>query len=174
MSHNSFGHLFRITTWGESHGVAIGCVVDGCHPASPSPKPRSSPISTSGAPANRATPPSGRSLTKSASCQACSPTKRARKSPPERRSRSRLTMSSPLEGLRRHQGQVPPRPCRLHLSVEIWTARLARLRPGQRAGDGEAGRGRSHRAQSGAGHSRAWRACPDRAPRDRSAQFRLG
>jgi chorismate synthase len=32
MSHNSFGHLFRVTTWGESHGVAIGCVVDGCPP----------------------------------------------------------------------------------------------------------------------------------------------
>jgi chorismate synthase len=30
MSHNSFGHLFRITTFGESHGPAIGCVVDGC------------------------------------------------------------------------------------------------------------------------------------------------
>lgn len=32
MSHNSFGHLFRVTTWGESHGSAIGCVVDGCPP----------------------------------------------------------------------------------------------------------------------------------------------
>jgi chorismate synthase len=32
MSHNSFGHLFRVTTWGESHGTAIGCVVDGCPP----------------------------------------------------------------------------------------------------------------------------------------------
>src|SRR5579871_5806127 len=32
MSHNSFGHLFRITTFGESHGPAIGCVVDGCPP----------------------------------------------------------------------------------------------------------------------------------------------
>ena len=30
MSHNTFGHLFRFTTWGESHGPAIGCVVDGC------------------------------------------------------------------------------------------------------------------------------------------------
>ena len=29
MTHNSFGHLFRVTTWGESHGDAIGCVVDG-------------------------------------------------------------------------------------------------------------------------------------------------
>ncbi len=32
MSHNTFGHLFRMTTWGESHGPAIGCVVDGCPP----------------------------------------------------------------------------------------------------------------------------------------------
>ena len=35
MSHNSFGHLFRVTTWGESHGPAIGCVVDGCPPRIP-------------------------------------------------------------------------------------------------------------------------------------------
>ncbi len=32
MSHNSFGHLFRLTTWGESHGPAIGAVIDGCPP----------------------------------------------------------------------------------------------------------------------------------------------
>jgi len=32
MSHNTFGHLFRVTTWGESHGPEIGCVVDGCPP----------------------------------------------------------------------------------------------------------------------------------------------
>ena len=32
MSLNSFGHLLRLTTWGESHGPAIGCVVDGCPP----------------------------------------------------------------------------------------------------------------------------------------------
>jgi chorismate synthase len=32
MSHNTFGHLFRVTTWGESHGRALGCVVDGCPP----------------------------------------------------------------------------------------------------------------------------------------------
>ncbi len=32
MSHNTFGHLFRVTTFGESHGPAIGCVVDGCPP----------------------------------------------------------------------------------------------------------------------------------------------
>jgi len=32
MSFNTFGHLFRVTTFGESHGAAIGCVVDGCPP----------------------------------------------------------------------------------------------------------------------------------------------
>ena len=32
MSHNTFGHLLRVTTFGESHGPAIGCVVDGCPP----------------------------------------------------------------------------------------------------------------------------------------------
>jgi chorismate synthase len=35
MSHNTFGHLFRVTTFGESHGAAIGCVVDGCPPGIP-------------------------------------------------------------------------------------------------------------------------------------------
>jgi chorismate synthase len=35
MSHNSFGHLFRVTSWGESHGPAIGGVVDGCPPGLP-------------------------------------------------------------------------------------------------------------------------------------------
>jgi len=35
MSHNTFGHLFRVTTWGESHGPEIGCVVDGCPPRLP-------------------------------------------------------------------------------------------------------------------------------------------
>jgi chorismate synthase len=32
MSLNTYGHLFRVTTWGESHGPAIGCTVDGCPP----------------------------------------------------------------------------------------------------------------------------------------------
>src|SRR5262245_37256011 len=32
MSYNSFGHMFRMTTFGESHGPAIGCIVDGCPP----------------------------------------------------------------------------------------------------------------------------------------------
>ncbi|HET7490370.1 MAG TPA: chorismate synthase [Bradyrhizobium sp.] len=35
MSFNTFGHMFRVTTFGESHGVAMGCVVDGCPPLLP-------------------------------------------------------------------------------------------------------------------------------------------
>ncbi|MDH3741091.1 MAG: chorismate synthase [Hyphomicrobiales bacterium] len=35
MSHNTFGHMFRFTTFGESHGVALGCVIDGCPPGIP-------------------------------------------------------------------------------------------------------------------------------------------
>lgn len=35
MSMNTFGRLFRVTTWGESHGPALGCVVDGCPPGIP-------------------------------------------------------------------------------------------------------------------------------------------
>ncbi|HWL03607.1 MAG TPA: chorismate synthase [Xanthobacteraceae bacterium] len=35
MSFNTFGHLFRVTTYGESHGVALGCVIDGCPPRIP-------------------------------------------------------------------------------------------------------------------------------------------
>ena len=35
MAMNTFGHLFRVTTWGESHGPALGAVVDGCPPGIP-------------------------------------------------------------------------------------------------------------------------------------------
>jgi len=35
MSHDTIGRLFRVTTWGESHGPAIGCVIDGCPPGIP-------------------------------------------------------------------------------------------------------------------------------------------
>jgi chorismate synthase len=35
MSHNTYGHLFRVTTWGESHGPALGCIIDGVPPRIP-------------------------------------------------------------------------------------------------------------------------------------------
>ena len=35
MSYNTFGHTYRVTTWGESHGPALGCTIDGCPPGIP-------------------------------------------------------------------------------------------------------------------------------------------
>ncbi len=35
MSGNTFGKIFRLTTWGESHGPALGAVIDGCPPRLP-------------------------------------------------------------------------------------------------------------------------------------------
>ena len=32
---NTFGKIFSVTTWGESHGATVGVVVDGCHPGIP-------------------------------------------------------------------------------------------------------------------------------------------
>ena len=32
MSGNSFGKIFKVTTFGESHGAALGCIIDGCPP----------------------------------------------------------------------------------------------------------------------------------------------
>ena len=72
-----------------------------------------------------------------------------------------------LQGLRRDQGQVPSRPRRLHLFDEIRLARLARLGPRLGARDGDAGRGRRHRAENRAGLKRARRARP-RSGRTRS------
>ena len=72
MSHNSFGHLFRVTTWGESHGPAIGCVVDGCPPRIALSEADIQPWLDRRRPASRASPRSARSRTRSASCPACS------------------------------------------------------------------------------------------------------
>jgi chorismate synthase len=68
MSHNTFGHLFRVTTFGESHGPALGCVVDGCPPRIPLTWPRSRPSSIAAAPASRASRRSAASRTRCASC----------------------------------------------------------------------------------------------------------
>jgi hypothetical protein len=56
-------HLFRFTTWGESHGPAIGCVVDGVPPLIPLTEADIQPWLDKRRPASRASPPSGRSRT---------------------------------------------------------------------------------------------------------------
>ena len=82
MSINSFGRLLRFTTWGESHGPALGAVVDGCPPGLALSEADLQPFLDARRPgANRSSPPSGRSPTRCASCRACS-----RAGPPARRS----------------------------------------------------------------------------------------
>jgi chorismate synthase len=55
MSGSTLGHLFRVANFGESHGPAIGCVVDGCPPGLPWPKATSRPTSIAAARVRRAT-----------------------------------------------------------------------------------------------------------------------
>ena len=152
MSHNTFGHLFRVTTWGESHGAAIGCVVDGCPPGIPltaeeiqvfldKRRPGQSRFTT-----QRREPDAVRILSGVFADDAG----------------RQVTTGTPIsllidnvdqrgQGLRRHQGQVPPRPCRLHLLGEIRHPRLPRRRALLGARDGHARGRRRGRAQ---GHPR--------------------
>jgi chorismate synthase len=60
MSFNTFGHIFRVTTWGESHGPALGATVDGCPPGVPVRRRRSSTGSTAQARAEQVHHPAAR------------------------------------------------------------------------------------------------------------------
>ena len=64
MSHNTFGHLFRVTTFGESHGPALGCVIDGCPPLIPLDVAEIQANSIAVVPARPASPRSGASPTR--------------------------------------------------------------------------------------------------------------
>ena len=117
MSHNSFGHLFRVTTFGESHGPAIGCVVDGCPPGIPlteadiqayldKRRPGQSRFTTQRREPDQVRILSGVFADERTGAQVTTGTPIALD---DRQCRSAL------QGLRRDQGQVPPRPRRLHL-----------------------------------------------------------
>jgi chorismate synthase len=70
MSFNTFGHMFRVTTFGESHGVALGCVVDGCPPQIPLTVEEIQLDLDRRRPGRANTPPSGRKPIRSKSCPA--------------------------------------------------------------------------------------------------------
>ena len=76
MSINSFGHVLRLTTWGESHGPAIGCVVDGCPPGLILDEAWVSAGWTFGVRAHRPTCRRGRNLTRCGSCRGFTKDKR--------------------------------------------------------------------------------------------------
>ena len=175
MSHNTFGHLFRVTTWGESHGPAIGCVVDGCPPGIPlttediqvfldKRRPGQSRFTT-----QRREPDTVRMLSGVFADEAGQQvTTGTPISPADRQCRSAR------QGLHRHQGQVPPGPCRFHLLGEIRHPRLSRRRPLERARDGDARGGGGHCPQNPAGRHDPRRARSGRHAQDRSRPLVLG
>jgi hypothetical protein len=147
MSLNTFGHLFRVTTWGESHGPAIGCTVDGCPPgvalseADLQPwldrrKPGTSKFTTQRQGGGRGAHPVGG--VRGADHRHADPADDREHRPA-------------VEGLWRDRAVVPAGPCRHHLSPEIRAAGLSRRRAVLGARNGGAGRG----GRRGAG--RCWR-----------------
>ena len=143
MAGNTFGRVFTVTSFGESHGPALGCVVDGCPPGLASERGRS---------AGGCGPPPLRHLA------VHQPTARARHGAHSlRRVRGQdhghadrtpgRERGSALARLREDQGPLPARTCRLHLPAEIRISRLSRRRPFLGARDGDARRGRRDCAQ---------------------------
>ncbi len=73
MAGNTFGRIFTVTSFGESHGPALGCVVDGCPPGLGAERGGSAgAMSSAGGREPRSTPASAASPTRCASCRACS------------------------------------------------------------------------------------------------------
>ena len=130
MSHNSFGHLFRVTTWGESHGPAIGCVVDGCPPGIPLTEADIQPWLDRRRPGQSRFTSQRREADRSGSCPASSRTSASRPGDHRHPDRAHDRQHRPaLEGLCRDPRQVSPRSRRLHLPGEIRHPRLSRRRP---------------------------------------------
>ena len=175
MSHNTFGHLFRVTTFGESHGVALGCVVDGCPPRIPltaadiqpwldKRRPGQSRFTTQRREPDTVKILSGTFADESGAAGHDRHADRAA----DRECRPAL------EGLFGDQGHIPARPRRLHLRCEIRHPRLSRRRARVGARDGGAGRGRRDRPQDRARHDRARRAGADRPAQHRPRALGLG
>ena len=162
MSMNSFGHLFRVTTWGESHGPAIGCVVDGCPPGIALDRGRH-PALARRAPA-RADPlhhpaAGGR--------PGRDPLRHLRGPDHRHADLAADPQHRPaLQGLRRDRATIPPRPRRLHLPPEVRHARLSRRRPLLGARDRRPRRRRRRRPR-GPRRAAAGGAHPRRAGADR-------
>ena len=150
MSGNSIGKLFTVTSFGESHGPALGCIVDGCPPGLP--------LSEEDLQADldRRKPGSSRYTTQ-------------RKEDDTVKILSGVfegkTTGTPIgmiienqdqkeQGLQQDQGSIPACPCRLHLSAEIRRARLSWRRALFGQGNGHAGCCRRHCQKIPAGKRR--------------------
>ena len=147
MSGNTFGTLFSVTSFGESHGPAIGCVVDGCPPG------LALAEADIQAELDRRKPGTSRHVTQ-------------RREPDSVEILSGVfegkTTGTPIALLIRNQDQrskdygniaetFRPGPCRLHLHAQVRLPRLSRRRPFFGARDGGARRGRGDCPQVAAG-----------------------
>ena len=171
MAGSSFGTLFRFTSWGESHGPAIGCVVDGTPPRIPlteadiqvwmdKRRPGQSRFVT-----QRQEPDTVKILS--------GVFEGVTTGTPIALHIDNVDQRSPR--LWRDQGPVPAQPRRLHLLQEIRRARLSRRRPPVGARDGGARRRRRDRPQDpGRRRHDPRRRDPDRHPEDRPRQVGLG
>ena len=171
---NSFGHLFRVTTWGESHGPALGCVIDGCPPGIP--LDRGSDPALARRPPPRPEPlhhpaPGGR--------PGRDPLRHLRGGDDRDPDLAPDPQHRPaVQGLFRDRGEVPPRPRRPHLPPEVRAARLPRRRPLLGARDRRPRRRRRRRprrprpARAAGPHPR--RAGADGRPHDRPRRLGLG
>ena len=166
MSGNTFGTLFAVTNFGESHGPAIGCVIDGCPPGMAL---READIQPD---LDRRRPGTSR-LRHPAQRARCggNPLRRLRGQDHRHADRPADPQHRPAQqGLRQHPADLPPRPCRLHLLAQVRPARPARRRPLLGPPDGAHGGGRR------GGQEVAERAVRHRVPRlhdaDRRARHR--
>ena len=125
MSDNSFGRLLRVTTWGESHGPAIGCVIDGFPPGFEITEEEIRlELLNAGPPAVRGTP---RSVEEKDEVRILSGMFEGRTTGTpislfientDAKSKDYSNIAAP----------VPPRPCRLYLLEEVRHPRLPRRR----------------------------------------------
>ena len=175
MSHNTFGHLFRVTTFGESHGIALGCVVDGCPPRIPLTAADIQPF------LDQRRPGQSRFTTQRREPDAV---KILSGTFPDASGQD-VTTGTPIALLIENVDQrskdyseikdtYRAGPCRLHLRREIRPARLSRRRTPVRARDRGAGRGRRDRAQDRTRHDRARRTGADRPAQNRPRALGLG
>ncbi len=171
MAGNTFGTLFRFTTWGESHGPAIGVVVDGVPPRLPLAESRHPAMARQAAARpvalHDAAPRAGRGK---------DPVRRVRGADDRHADPADDRECRPaLEGLRQHRRPFPAGPRRLCLLEEIRHPRLSRRRPRFGARDRLAGcRRRGGAPGAGAGDHDPRRAGADRTAPDRPRRLGLG
>ena len=143
MSGSTLGTLFRVTNFGESHGPAIGCVIDGCPPGMALAEADIQPE------LDRRRPGTSRHVTQRNEPDAVRDPLRRLRGPDDRHADLPADPQHrpAQQGLRQHPRHLPPRPRRLHLLAQVRPARPARRRPRVGAADGADGRRRRGGAQ---------------------------